>query len=258
MSKKKNNQTTESQVVEEKEDVVDTEVVEAPATDTTETPAPEAKDDQPTDDGVTVTTDAPVDDQPATDAPADEVKDDQPADDGVAVTTDAPVDQPATDEAPVSDDSAPTDTPVDTPASDAPADKPADEAKDEKPADKAPATPAKEEKEEKDDAAKQNNVDSTLMNRELMTSYKVRFAFSQSSKKYAAARTMTLYNMIDLFMTNRQGFVGCVEQKDFDHIKDYLLHNPVIYKYQEFKLDGRKQFIERLGTNTDYVIAHLK
>ena len=220
MSKKKNNnQTTGSQVVEEKNEVVDTEVVEAPA--------PEAKDDQP-------------------------------ADDGVVVTTDAPVDQPATDEAPVSDNGAPADTPVDTPAPDAPADKPADEAKDEKPADKAPAAPAKEEKEEKDDAAKQNNVDSTLMNRELMTSYKVRFAFSQSSKKYAAARTMTLYNMIDLFMTNRQGFVGCVEQKDFDHIKDYLLHNPVIYKYQEFKLDGRKQFIERLGTNTDYVIAHLK
>ena len=218
MSKKKNNQTTESQVVEEKDEVVDTEVVEAPAT---------------------------------------EAKDDQPADDGVAVTTDAPVDQPATDEAPATDapaDGAPTDTPVDTPAPDAPA----DEAKDEKPADKAPAAPEKEEKEEKDDAAKQNNVDSTLMNRELMTSYKVRFAFSQSSKKYAAARTMTLYNMIDLFMTNRQGFVGCVEQKDFDHIKDYLLHNPVIYKYQEFKLDGRKQFIERLGTNTDYVIAHLK
>lgn len=249
MSKKKNNQTTGSQVVEEKNEVVDTEVVEAPA--------PEAKDDQPADDGVVVTTDAPVD-QPATDAPADEAKDDQPTDDGVAVTTDTPVDQPATDEAQVSDDGAPADTSVDTPAPDAPADKPADEAKDEKPADKAPAAPAKEEKEEKDDAAKQNNVDSTLMNRELMTSYKVRFAFSQSSKKYAAARTMTLYNMIDLFMTNRQGFVGCVEQKDFDHIKDYLLHNPVIYKYQEFKLDGRKQFIERLGTNTDYVIAHLK
>ena len=222
MSKKKNNnQTTGSQVVEEKNEVVDTEVVEAPAT---------------------------------------EAKDDQPVDDGAAVTTDTPVDQPATDEAPATDapaDSAP-DTPVDTPAPDAPADKPADEAKDEKPADKAPAAPEKEEKEEKDDAAKQNNIDSTLMNRELMTSYKVRFAFSQSSKKYAAARTMTLYNMIDLFMTNRQGFVGCVEQKDFDHIKDYLLHNPVIYKYQEFKLDGRKQFIERLGTNTDYVIAHLK
>lgn len=238
MSKKKNNnQATESQVVKEKNEVVDTEVVEAPAQDTTEVPA---------DDGVAVTTDAPADDQPATEAPADEVKDDQPADDVPA------------------DDGAHTDTPVDTPAPDAPADKPADEAKDEKPADKvptaptAPTAPAKEEKEEKDDTAKQNNVDSTLMNRELMTSYKVRFAFSQSSKKYAAARTMTLYNMIDLFMTNRQGFVGCVEQKDFDHIKDYLLHNPVIYKYQEFKLDGRKQFIERLGTNTDYVIAHLK
>ena len=249
MSKKKNNQTTGSQVVEEKNEVVDTEVVEAPAT--------EVKDDQPADDGAAVTTDAPVADQPAPDVPADELKDDQPADDGAAVTTDAPVDQPATDEAPATDapaDGAP-DTPVDTPAPDAPVDKPADEAKDEKPADKAPVAP---EKEEKDDAAKQNNVDSTIMNRELMTSYKVRFAFSQSSKKYAAARTMTLYNMIDLFMTNRQGFVGCVEQKDFDHIKDYLLHNPVIYKYQEFKLDGRKQFIERLGTNTDYVIAHLK
>ena len=246
MSKKKNNQTTESQVVEEKDEVVDTEVVEAPATDTAETPAPEAKDDQPADDGAAVTTDAPT----------DEAKDDQPADDGVAVTTDAPVDdQPATD---APSDEAKDDQPADTPAPNGPADKPADEAKDEKPADKAPAAPAKEEKEEKDDAATQNNVDSTLMNRELMTSYKVRFAFSQSSKQYAAARTMTLYNMIDLFMTNRQGFVGCVEQKDFDHIKDYLLHNPVIYKYQEFKLDGRKQFIERLGTNTDYVISHLK
>ena len=196
MSKKKNNnQTAESQVVENEENV--------------ETAAEET----------TVETEAPVDEAPETEE------------------TETPADEEnPTDEAPKTEDS-----------------------EVEPPADEAPETPAdKEESDSVEDTPEQNTINSDVMNRELMTSYKVRFAFSQSSKKYAAQRNMTLFNMIDVFMTNRQGFVGCTEQKDFDHIKDFVLHNPIIYKYTEFKLDGRRQFIERLEINTNYVIDHIK
>ena len=104
----------------------------------------------------------------------------------------------------------------------------------------------------------QRPVNTEEMQKELMTSYKVRYAFSQNSKRYSILKNMTLFNMIDVFVRNRQAFVGCTNQANFDHIKDYVLHNPILYMYEEFKLEARKQFIARLETNTDYVINHMK
>ncbi len=249
-------------------DVTNEEVVQVPVTD--ETPA----DDTPVDSGATKVTEQSVDqasDEPA----ADEV----PAD--VTVTTDQPVDQTPTDETPV-----PTETPVDAaevtvqsvdqvPAADeapvetteqkpvvpetskdknpkyGPGEQTPAKDKEEKPADSTPTPPTTGEKLE------QNPVDKEVMSKELMTSYDVRFAFSQNSKKYAVARKMTLYNMIEIFVKNRTAFVGVASQAAFDHIKDYVLHNPIIYAYQEFTLEARTQFIGRLEINTDYVLEHL-
>ena len=253
MSKKKNNNAVVSQSAENENSVIDAEVVETPDAETpvaegVETPIEEAS-----------ASDVEASETPADEVPVDSTPDAEeteapvvPVPDGDTEGSETPVDAPATgvevSENPA--DPAPDAEKPETPADDA--DKAAEE---EKPEDEEPKSEEEAPAEEK---LEQNAVDADIMNKELMISYKVRFAFNQSSKKYAAQRNMTLFNMIDLFMTNRQGFVGCTEQKDFDHIKDFVLHNPIIYKYQEFKLEGRKQFIERLELNTDYVINHLK
>ncbi len=219
MSKKKSNQTA---VTAKTEKEVVAEVTETPAVDTVEASVVEGEGTE-------------GDETPASDeTPVDSVV--TPVPEGSET--------PATDE---------------TLAVDGDADKPEETKGDETEVDMTPTVNGDKEKpEESESDEKQESVDASKMNDELMKNYKVRFAFSQNSKKYAAFRNMTLYNMIDIFMTNRQGFVGCVEQKDFDHIKDFVLHNPIIYKYQEFKLEGRKQFIARLEQNTDYVINFLK
>lgn len=96
------------------------------------------------------------------------------------------------------------------------------------------------------------------VNAELYTNYNCKFAMSTASKHLCVNKTMTLYNIYYNFIHNRSAFIGLRKMEDFNHIKEFVENN-------EFKIDGvvipavsKQQFLTRLKSNTDYVVARFK
>lgn len=109
-----------------------------------------------------------------------------------------------------------------------------------------PSTPTVTESEE--------IVDRGLMNKELNTAYNVKFTYSEASKRFAINRKMTLLAMYDLFVKNRNAFVGLKSQDDFNHISDFMNKYSVLYNYKEIPKAGKRQFLDKLRSATDYVL----
>ena len=109
-----------------------------------------------------------------------------------------------------------------------------------------PSTPTVTESEE--------IVDRALMNKELNTSYNVKFTYSEASKRFAINRKMTLLAMYDLFVKNRNAFVGLKSQDDFNHISEFMNKYSVLYNYKEIPKAGKRQFLDKLRSATDYVL----
>lgn len=97
-------------------------------------------------------------------------------------------------------------------------------------------------------------VDRELMRKELGTNYDVKFSYSQASRRFAVNRKMTLLAMYDIFVKNRQAFVGLKSQDDYNHIHDFMTKYSMIYNYREIPKAGKEQFLEKLRTATDFVV----
>lgn len=109
-----------------------------------------------------------------------------------------------------------------------------------------PSTPTVTESEE--------IVNRALMNKELNTAYNVKFTYSEASKRFAINRKMTLLAMYDLFVKNRNAFVGLKSQDDFNHISEFMNKYSVLYNYKEIPKAGKRQFLDKLRSATDYVL----
>lgn len=100
----------------------------------------------------------------------------------------------------------------------------------------------------------QEIVDRDLMRKELGINYDVKFSYSQASRRFAVNRKMSLLAMYDLFVKNRQAFVGLKSQDDYNHIHDFMTKYSVLYNYREIPKAGKEQFLEKLRTATDFVV----
>lgn len=258
-SKKNNSQATQNT-----EEVVETPVVETPVTENVVAPEVTQESGEP------VSTDVNPEGlaiEPSTEATENvEVTVDTQAPEGTeAPETEAPTETPATEiSAPEGTDEVPaTDGPVDTSTPDAnptvftaktsnsdkyteDEDQPATPPVEPPTSTESPVTPVVNESSE--------IVDRELMRKELGTNYDVKFSYSQASRRFAVNRKMTLLAMYDIFVKNRQAFVGLKSQDDYNHIHDFMTKYSMIYNYREIPKAGKEQFLEKLRTATDFVV----
>lgn len=117
-------------------------------------------------------------------------------------------------------------------------------------------TPAPVKKEETKSGKQEINGSKADVQVELAKKYKVKFAQSYFMKTVAVAKEFSLFSIIETWMVNRTAFIGLVSLDDFNHIKDFLLNNTVTYKYKVIETEAKKQFIEKLEFNTQYIISH--
>jgi hypothetical protein len=118
-----------------------------------------------------------------------------------------------------------------------------------------------------EETEKVNNGDATMseitgkdsdVQKEMMTKYDVKFASSYYMKTSAANRTMTLFNIVESWFVNRALFIGLKTTADLDHVTTFISGNTITYKGTVFSDEGKKQFLEKLKTNSQYVIATTK
>ena len=245
---KKNN----SQVTQNTEEVVETPVVETPVTEdvvapevTQEPGEPVSTDVNP--EGVTI--------EPSTDTTENvEVTVDTPAPEGTieVPVTEVPAEAPVTD-GPVVDASTPAANPAVLTAKASNSDKYTED-------EDQPATPPVEPPAPTETPVapvvneSSEIVDRELMRKELSTNYDVKFSYSQASRRFAVNRKMTLLAMYDIFVKNRQAFVGLKSQDDYNHIHDFMTKYSMLYNYREIPKVGKEQFLEKLRTATDFVV----
>ena len=111
-------------------------------------------------------------------------------------------------------------------------------------------TPVEEEKPTEE---QKEVVDIEKMKKEMMKEYVVKYSFSQNSRRLAIKKKMTLYNMYDVFIKNRQAFVALVDISDFNKIKEFMLGNACMYNYQVINKTAKQQFLDRLEYNTNLI-----
>lgn len=99
-----------------------------------------------------------------------------------------------------------------------------------------------------------SGVDEELNKKEMLTDYNTYFTM-ESVGNLSYPKTMTLYEIYQTFVKHRSWFIGLTSKKDLDHVTEFMTKNKVKYNDIVLSEEAKKQFIEKLRYNTDYVIV---
>ena len=91
---------------------------------------------------------------------------------------------------------------------------------------------------------------------ELCKKYKCKFAQSYFMKICATSREFSLFSMIETYLMNKTAYIGLTSLEDFNHIKDVMENNNISFKYKILDPYVKKQFLQKLEFNTQYAVTH--
>ena len=91
---------------------------------------------------------------------------------------------------------------------------------------------------------------------ELCKKYKCKFAQSYFMKICATSREFSLFSMIETYLMNKTAYIGLTSLEDFNHIKDVMENNNISFKYKILDPYVKKQFLQKLEFNTQYAVSH--
>ena len=91
---------------------------------------------------------------------------------------------------------------------------------------------------------------------ELCKKYKCKFAQSYFMKICATSREFSLFSMIETYLMNKTAYIGLTSLEDFNHIKDVMENNNISFKYKILDPHVKKQFLQKLEFNTQYAVSH--
>ena len=99
-----------------------------------------------------------------------------------------------------------------------------------------------------------SGVDDELNKNEMLTKYNTYFTM-ESVGSLSYPKTMTLYEIYQTFVKHRSWFIGLTSKEDLDHITGFMTNNKVKYNDIVLSDEAKRQFIERLQYNTEYVLV---
>ena len=97
-------------------------------------------------------------------------------------------------------------------------------------------------------------IDAELNKKEMLTNYDTYFTM-ESVGNLSYHKTMSLYEIYQNFVKHRSWFIGLTSKKDLDHVTEFMTKNKVKYNDIVLSEEAKKQFIEKLQYNTDYVMV---
>ena len=85
--------------------------------------------------------------------------------------------------------------------------------------------------------------------------YNVRYAPDTNSKRFAVLKTMTMFEIYNMFVNKRTRYVALTTNEDFYYIRDFFNEHPVYFYDVEVGPIARVQFLNRLKSYTDYAVV---
>lgn len=85
--------------------------------------------------------------------------------------------------------------------------------------------------------------------------YNVRYAPDTNSKRFAVSKTMTMFEIYNMFVNKRTRYVALTSNEDFNYVRDFFNEHPVYYYNVEVGPIARVQFLNRLKSYTDYAVV---
>lgn len=140
-----------------------------------------------------------------------------------------PVEEPKTEETPVVEETPETEKPV---------------------VDETPSDKPEVDTSEQDIYAR----NSEEMAKELIKKYKVYFAYSYSMKSAAVLKEMMLVDICEMFIKNREAFIGLVYEKDLKYVQNIISKNIVPVRKVILKEKAKEQFLDKINFNSRYTI----
>lgn len=107
-------------------------------------------------------------------------------------------------------------------------------------------------------AASTPNVPTTKTNKDFVTKkFTIRFGYNSNNVRATSEKTVDLVELFDLFIKYRSALYGLTSMDSYKEISEFMKTEKFVYNNAEVEENGKKQFLQKLYTNTVLVVKML-
>ena len=107
-------------------------------------------------------------------------------------------------------------------------------------------------------AASTPNVQTSKVNKEFVTKkFTIRFGYNSNNVRATSEKTVDLVELFDLFIKYRSALYGLTSMDSYKEISEFMKNEKFIHNNTEIEENGKKQFLQKLYTNTVLIVKML-
>ena len=107
-------------------------------------------------------------------------------------------------------------------------------------------------------AASIPNVQPSKVNKEFVTKkFTIRFGYNSNNVRATSEKTIDLVELFDLFIKYRSALYGLTSMDSYKEISEFMKNEKFIHNNTEIEENGKKQFLQKLYTNTVLIVKML-
>ena len=107
-------------------------------------------------------------------------------------------------------------------------------------------------------AASTPNVQPSKVNKEFVTKkFTIRFGYNSNNIRATSEKTVDLVELFDLFIKYRSALYGLTSMDSYKEISEFMKNEKFIHNNTEIEENGKKQFLQKLYTNTVLIVKML-
>ena len=107
-------------------------------------------------------------------------------------------------------------------------------------------------------AASTPNVQTSKVNKDFVTKkFTIRFGYNSNNVRATSEKTVDLVELFDLFIKYRSALYGLTSMDSYKEISEFMKNEKFIHNNTEIEENGKRQFLQKLYTNTVLVVKML-
>lgn len=106
-------------------------------------------------------------------------------------------------------------------------------------------------------AASTPNVPAKTVNPFVTKKFTIRFGYNSNNVRATSEKTVDLVELFDLFVKYRSALYGLTSTDSYKEISEFMKTEKFVYNNSEIEENGKKQFLQKLYTNTVLVVKML-
>ena len=101
-------------------------------------------------------------------------------------------------------------------------------------------------------------VQTSKVNKEFVTKkFTIRFGYNSNNVRATSEKTVDLVELFDLFIKYRSALYGLTSMDSYKEISEFMKNEKFIHNNTEIEENGKKQFLQKLYTNTVLIVKML-